>query len=360
MRLWRLRMWGASLFATSNPSATPLAAIFGCAGKALSDAERSFFAQANPLGFILFARNIDTPDQVKALIADLRDSVGRNAPVLIDQEGGRVQRLRPPHWRSAPPLRQFGDLYGVDPGRAAKALRLNMQTIGAELAELGIDVDCAPCLDVPVPGAHDIIGNRALSEDPDVVSALAEVACQGLMDIGIVPVIKHLPGHGRAGADSHEQLPVVDAELSSLKDQDLMPFQAVSQLPVAAMTAHVVYKAYDPEQAATLSPKVIGDVIREQIGFDGLLMSDDLGMKALSGSFRDRAEDSLKAGCDVALHCGGDMSEMEQVAAGCSALSEHAQAAMASLDAYRGQPQMTIDHKEASFQIAGLLDPAAS
>lgn len=353
-------MWGASLSATSSPSTIPLAAIFGCAGKALTDAEKSFFAQSNPLGFILFARNIDTPDQVKALVADLRDSVGRQAPVLIDQEGGRVQRLRPPHWRSAPPLRQFGELYAEDPARAARALRLNMQTIGVELAELGIDVDCAPCLDVPVPGAHDIIGNRALSDDPKVVAALAEVACQGLMDVGIVPVIKHLPGHGRAGADSHEQLPVVDAEASALTEQDLLPFQAVSQLPVAAMTAHVVYAAYDADQAATLSPKVIEDVIRGQIGFGGLLMSDDLGMKALSGSFRDRAEASLKAGCDVALHCSGEMSEMEQVAAGCTALSDHAQAAMASLDAYRGQPQVTIDHKEASFEIATLLDPAAS
>lgn len=353
-------MWGASLSATSSSPSAPLAAIFGCAGKALTDAEKSFFTHANPLGFILFARNVDTPEQVKALVADLRDSVGRNAPVLIDQEGGRVQRLRPPHWRSAPPLRQFGDLYGVDPVRAAKALRLNMQTIGAELADLGIDIDCAPCLDVPVPGAHDIIGNRALSEDPNVVAALAEAACQGLMDVGVVPVIKHLPGHGRAGADSHEQLPVVESKQAELSTQDLVPFQAVSQLPVAAMTAHVVYTDYDLQNAATLSSAVIEGVIRGQIGFKGLLMSDDLGMKALSGSFADRASACLAAGCDVALHCSGDLSEMKQVAGGCAALSDLAKAAMDVLDVYRGQPSVAVDLKEASFEIATLLDPAAS
>lgn len=352
-------MWGASLSATSSPASTSLAAIFGCADKTLTEAERSFFKDADPLGFILFARNVENPAQVRALVADLRSCVGRNAPVLIDQEGGRVQRLRPPHWRSAPPLRQFGDLYADDPHRAAKALRMNMQAIGAELTDLGIDVDCAPCLDVPVPGAHDIIGNRALSEDPQVVAALAEAACQGLMDVGVVPVIKHLPGHGRAGADSHEQLPVVDAAQVDLAKQDLLPFQAVSQLPVAAMTAHVVYTGYDPDTAATLSSHVIESVIRDQIGFKGLLMSDDLGMKALSGSFTQRAEASLKAGCDVALHCSGDMAEMEQVAAGCATLSEQAIKAWSTLDAYRGQPRIEINHKDASFEIASLLDPAA-
>lgn len=332
-----------------------MAAIFGCASRALTDAERAFFRDANPLGLILFARNVDTPDQVKALVEDFRSCVGRNAPVLIDQEGGRVQRLRPPHWRSAPPLRQFGDLYALDPGRAAQALRVNMQAIGAELADLGIDVDCAPCLDVRIPGAHDVIGNRALSEDPAVVAALAEAACQGLMDVGVVPVIKHLPGHGRAGVDSHEQLPEVDAEQGAIKDNDLPPFKAVAGLPVAAMTAHVVYTKYDADQPATLSPHVIDSVIRQEIGFNGLLMSDDLGMKALSGSFKNRAEDSLKAGCDVALHCSGDGAEMEQVAAGCVALSDRAMAAMDRLDAYRGQPRLAVDLKEASFEVANLL-----
>ncbi len=293
------------------------------------------------------------------LVSDLRASVGRNAPVLIDQEGGRVQRLRPPHWRSAPPLRQFGDLYVRDPDRAIKALRINMQAIGVELADLGVDVDCAPCLDVPVPGAHDVIGNRALSEDPEVVSALAAAACEGLMDAGVVPVIKHLPGHGRAGVDSHEELPVVDASGEALSSSDLVPFQGVAQLPVAAMTAHVVYDAYDREQTATLSKTVIADIIRTRIGFDGLLMSDDLGMKALNGSFEELTVGCLEAGCDVALHCSGVLPEMEQVATGTTTLSDHAYQAMKTLGAYRGAPRIQIDRTAASFEVASLLDVAA-
>lgn len=352
---WQPKTWGALLSATSKPLNPPLASIFGCASTELSDAERAFFKDASPLGFILFARNIDHPDQVKALVADMRDCVGRNAPILIDQEGGRVQRLRPPHWRSAPPLRQFGELFAIDPERAKQALRLNMRAIGAELADLGIDVDCAPCLDVPVPGAHDVIGNRALSEDTKVVVALSEAACQGLMDVGVVPVIKHLPGHGRAGVDSHEQLPQVESEHSALADHDLPPFKAVAQLPVAAMTAHVVYTAHDADQPATLSAKVIKEIIRQDIGFDGLLMSDDLGMKALSGSFKARAEASLAAGCDVALHCSGDWTEMQDVAAGCTALSDHAVSSMERLDAYRGKARVDTDLKDVSFEVASLM-----
>ena len=283
----------------------------------------------------------------------------RSAPVLIDQEGGRVQRLRPPHWRSAPPLRQFGDLYAHDPERAAKALRINMQAIGVELADLGIDVDCAPCLDVPVPGAHDVIGNRALSEDAEVVAALAAAACDGLMDAGVVPVIKHLPGHGRAAVDSHEALPLVDTNSNALSTLDFAPFQAVAKMPVAAMTAHVVYQAFDGDCPATLSSKVIGGVIRERIGFQGLLFSDDLGMKALSGSFADLANDCLTAGCDIALHCSGVLHEMEQIAAGATRLSDHAYQAMGDLDVYRGKPRVAIDRDAISFEVASLLDVAA-
>lgn len=346
--------------ATSSVSANrPRAAIFGCSGLTLTDAERTFFKTSDPLGFILFARNVDTPEQVRALVSDLRACVGRNAPVLIDQEGGRVQRLRPPHWRSAPPLRQFGDLYTHDPERALKAVRINMQAIGVELADLGIDVDCAPCLDVPVPGAHDVIGNRALSEDPKVVAALATAACDGLIDAGVVPVIKHLPGHGRAGVDSHKALPIVDAAEDALASSDLMPFQTVAAMPVAAMTAHVVYDALDPEQTATLSKTVIGDIIRKRIGFGGLLMSDDLGMKALKGSFEDLAAACLEAGCDVALHCSGVLAEMEQVAAGSTTLSNHAYQAMEVLDEYRGAPRIEIDRTAVSFEVASLLEVAA-
>jgi len=347
------------LSATTSPGSRPSAVIFGCSGLTLTEAERALFKASDPLGFILFARNVETPDQVRALVSELRACVGRNAPVLIDQEGGRVQRLRPPHWRSAPPLRQFGDLYAHDPERAAKALRINMQAIGVELADLGIDVDCAPCLDVPVPGAHDVIGNRALSEDPEVVAALAASACEGLIDAGVVPVIKHLPGHGRAGVDSHKELPVVDAPEKALASSDLVPFQAVAQMPVAAMTAHVVYQAFDQGNTATLSTRVVSDVIRTQIGFDGLLMSDDLGMKALNGSFEELTAACIEAGCDAALHCSGDLPEMEQVAAGSSVLSDHAYQAMEALDRYRGAPRVEIDRTDASFEVASLLEVAA-
>ncbi len=343
----------------SSPVGPISAAVYGCSGLTLTDAERVFFKTANPLGFILFARNVESPEQVRRLVTEFRESVGRNALVLIDQEGGRVQRLRPPHWRSAPPFRVFGDVYTQNPERALKALRINMQLIGAELAELGIDVDCAPCLDVPVPGAHDVIGNRALSDDPSVVAAMAEVACQGLMDVGVVPVIKHLPGHGRAGVDSHAALPVVDTPVIDLQTSDFVPFRAVSTLPVTAMTAHVVYSALDESQPATLSQQVISDVIRKDFGFEGLLFSDDLGMKALSGSFADLADACLKAGCDVALHCSGVLSEMEEMAPGVSALSENAHQAVEKLDAYRGQPQLSIDKNTVSFEVASLLDAAA-
>lgn len=354
----RLKTWGASLSAIIKAGDRPLAAIFGCAGLVLTEDERAFYKDSNPLGFILFARNVDTPDQVRALVADFRSCVGWNAPVLIDQEGGRVQRLRPPHWRSAPPMQQFGDLYHQNPPLAAKAVKLSMVAIGVELADLGIDIDCAPCLDVPVPGAHDVIGNRALSEDPAVVTFLAKAACEGLMDAGVVPVIKHLPGHGRARVDSHKELPVVDASADEIFSADLPPFQAVSKLPVAAMTAHVVYTALDPDETATLSKTVIQDVIRTRIGFDGLLMSDDLGMKALNGSFKDLASGCLDAGCDVALHCSGDMQEMVQVAAGCSGLNDHAMQAMEVIDQYRGEPQEVFDLETISFLVASLLNPA--
>lgn len=338
---------------------SPNAVVFGCAGESLSSEEREFFRDSNPLGFILFARNVQDPDQLRALVKDLRESVGRNAPVLIDQEGGRVQRLRPPHWRSAPPMRVFGDLHAVNPDAAQRAVRINMQTIALELASLGIDVDCAPCLDVPIPGAHDIIGNRAFSEETSVVADLAKAACDGLMDLGVVPVIKHLPGHGRALVDSHEKLPVVDASQEELDSQDLIPFKAVASMPVAGMTAHVVYDAYAAEEVATLSSDVITNVIRGAIGFDGLLFSDDLGMKALAGSFTDRASNCLAAGCDVALHCSGNLSEMEDVAAGVRELSDHARQALEALDSYRGQARVEIDFKEASFQVASLLEVVA-
>ena len=338
----------------------PLAAVFGCSGLTLADDERAFFSETDPYGFILFARNVESPDQVRALVNDLRACVGRSAPVLIDQEGGRVQRLRPPHWRSAPPMQQFGLLFEKNPDYAAKALRMNMQAIGLELHDLGIDVDCAPVLDVLVPGAHDVIGNRAISQDSEIVCQLAAAACEGLRDAGVVPVIKHLPGHGRAEADSHEALPIVDVGSGAMDRHDFKPFKAVAGLPVAGMTAHVVYSAVDADNPATLSSKLIADVIRGCIGFSGLLLSDDLGMKALSGSFSDRAARCLVAGCDIALHCSGNLNEMQAVAAGSAPLSEHAQQSVAVLDQYRGQPRVDIDRTAVAFEVATLLDQAAA
>lgn len=343
----------------SKDAASSLACILGCSGLSLTDDERRFFKGVRPLGFILFARNIEAPDQVRDLVEDLRACVGWRAPVLIDQEGGRVQRLRPPHWRSAPPMIQFGVLYERNPEQARTALRLNMQAIGAELADLGIDVDCAPVLDVPVQGAHDVIGDRAISRAPNVVSELAESACQGLIDVGIVPVIKHMPGHGRAMVDSHESLPVVETPAAQLEEWDYGPFKHVAALPVAGMTAHVVYTSIDADQPATLSNRVIGDTIRTKIGFGGLLMSDDLGMKALSGSFSDLSTRTLKAGCDVVLHCSGKMDEMVQVADGGHVLSERAASAFKTLEAYRGKPRVQIDNHAIAFEVANMLQAAA-
>ena len=294
----------------------PSAVILGCAGRTLEAAEREFFRELDPFGFILFARNIDEPDQVRALVDSLREAVGReDAPVLIDQEGGRVARLRPPHWKSRPAARRFGDIHDRDPEAALRAIRLNYALIGAELADLGIDVDCAPVLDVPVPGAHDIIGDRACHEAAGVIADLGAGICEGLADAGVMPVVKHIPGHGRALADSHLALPRVGASLDDLDAGDFVPFRKLADAPWG-MTAHIVYEALDPDRPATLSPVVVRDHIRGRIGFDGLLLTDDLSMKALTGSFADRASSSLAAGCDVVLHCNGDMAEMQAVAGG--------------------------------------------
>ena len=309
---------------SANNITPPLACILGCAGLVLSDAERAFFRRTNPLGFILFARNVDNPDQVRALVADLRHVVGRaDAPVLIDQEGGRVQRLRPPHWRKAPNGEVFANLAATDLALAGQLLRLNYRLIGAELAALGIDVDCAPVADVPIPGAHDVIGDRAFGHDPDQVAILARSVMDGLLDQGIMPIVKHIPGHGRSMVDSHLSLPVVDDGLDDLRRTDFKAFQSLADAPWA-MTAHVVYRALDDQAPATTSAKVISTIIRGEIGFDGVLISDDLSMKALGGDFADRARASLAAGCDVVLHCNGDMIEMQGVVAGTSVLTDAA------------------------------------
>ncbi|HEY0265857.1 MAG TPA: beta-N-acetylhexosaminidase [Rhizomicrobium sp.] len=289
-------------------------AIYGCAGIMLSAAEKDFFRDARPWGFILFARNIKDPAQVKALIEELRTTVGDGrAPVLIDQEGGRVARLKPPHWRMRPPAARFGALHQTDPEAAREATYLNARLIANDLSTLGVNVDCLPVLDVPVAGAHDIIGDRAFAQDPATIIDLGKAQIEGLMDGGVLPVMKHIPGHGRAGADSHLALPRVSATVEELSASDFVTFRSLSQCPIA-MTAHVVYESIDPQRPATTSPKVVRDVIRGEIGFEGLLMSDDLSMKALDGPLSVRAKAALFAGCDLVLHCNGDMEEMREVA----------------------------------------------
>lgn len=300
------------------------ACILGCAGPALSAEERAFFAEVRPWGFILFARNIASADQTRTLIADLREACGDEAaPVFVDQEGGRVQRLKPPLALRRRPAGLFGGLWRQDPDQALEAVRLNHRLLAHELADYGFDADCAPCVDLRVEGAHDIIGDRSFGTDPNAVAALGRAAIDGLLAGGVAPVIKHMPGHGRAGADSHLELPVVTTPIEVLEQTDFAPFRALADAPMA-MTAHVVFTDIDAERCATLSHRVIGTVIRGHIGFDGLLMTDDLSMKALGGPFEARARAALGAGCDVILHCNGDMAEMREVAAATPQLSGRA------------------------------------
>ena len=291
-----------------------IAAIFGCAGPSLGEDEATFFRSVDPWGFILFGRNIASPGQVRALIAALRACVGRpDAPVLIDQEGGRVARLGPPHWRRYPPARAYAEMATRDPAMAYEMAWLGARLIAHDLAALGINFDCAPVLDTPAAEAHEIIGDRAYGDTPERVALLGRAAAEGFLAGVVVPVIKHIPGHGRAMADSHEALPVVRAPLAELEAIDFAPFRNLADMPMA-MTAHVVFAAIDATRPATLSPIVIDKVIRGSIGFAGLLLSDDLSMRALSGGLAERAREALDAGCDVILHCNGDPAEMAAVA----------------------------------------------
>ncbi|WP_332119746.1 beta-N-acetylhexosaminidase [Azorhizobium caulinodans] len=297
---------------TFAPSGTR-ALIVGLSGLRLTEGERDFLRAARPWGLILFARNVDTPEQVAHLVAEGREVLGWRAPVLIDQEGGRVQRLRPPFWIDYPPAEQFGAIYKADKARALKAVHLNSRLIAADLAALGIDVDCLPVADLRLPEGHGVIGNRAYGSEPSTVAALASAAARGLMEGGVLPVLKHIPGHGRAPADSHEHLPTVTASRSELEATDFAAFMSLNTLPLG-MTAHVVYAAIDKHNPATTSAVVLDEVVRGFIGFDGALMSDDLSMKALSGSFAERARASIAAGCDLLLHCNGQMDQMRAVA----------------------------------------------
>ena len=293
---------------------TARAFITGVSGTVLTDDERAFLRGRQPWGFILFKRNVESPAQVIRLVEELRETVGRpDAPVLIDQEGGRVQRLQPPQWPAYPPGAVFGALYETDKAAGLEAARLTARLIAADLAGLGITVDCLPLADVPVPGADAVIGDRAYGTTPDKVAAIARAITTGLEQGGVLPVLKHIPGHGRATADSHLRLPTVDVPLEELARTDFAAFKPLADLPMA-MTAHVVFSALDRVQPATTSATIVSQVIRGTIGFQGLLMSDDVSMNALQGTIAERARASLAAGCDVVLHCNGKLDEMREVA----------------------------------------------
>jgi beta-N-acetylhexosaminidase len=315
------------------------AAVYGCQGHELASDERAFFQDVRPFGFILLAinRNIENPAQVAALCDQLRDSIGdANAPIFIDQEGGRVQRLRPPHWQNRPAARRFGELFDRHADHGREAAYLCARLIAHELRSVGVTVNCAPVLDVPVEGAHDIIGDRAYSLDPTTVIELGRATIEGYLDGGVLPVIKHIPGHGRAMADSHLALPRVSVPAAELSTHDFVTFRSLNQAPIA-MSAHVVFEAIDPRRPATTSPKVIRDIIRREIGFEGLLVSDDLSMSALEGPLNVRTKAALFAGCDIALHCNGKMEEMIDVAKEAKVLagesSDRARRALAQLHA---------------------------
>jgi beta-N-acetylhexosaminidase len=337
--------------------ANPIGAfISGCIGTALSPGETAFFSRVNPFGLILFKRNCESPEQLKQLTDAFRSAVGRrNAPVFIDQEGGRVQRLGPPSnaWRQYPPARAYGTAYARSPLTALRSARNVGRLMAEDLIAAGITANCVPVLDVPQPGAHEVIGSRAYSDRIEQIMALARAHAAGFADGGVLPVVKHIPGHGRAKADSHLELPVVDARRAELEAIDFPPFAAFADAPMA-MTAHVVYTALDKKAPATLSRKVISSVIRKQIGFRGLLMTDDLSMKALSGSYAEKTELALAAGCDLVLHCNGILDQMEEVAAAAGHLRGRALSrARAALRSAR-KPQI-FDRKQALKDLAALL-----
>ena len=333
--------------------------ITGVSGPELSATEREFIRAKRPWGFILFKRNIETPEQVILLVQELRKAAGQpDAPVLIDQEGGRVQRLGPPHWPVYPPGAMFGTLYGIDPALGLAAARLSARLIAADLAELGITVDCLPLADLPVAGADAVIGNRAYGTEPEKVAAIARAVTQGLEQGGILPVLKHIPGHGRATADTHFRLPEVDTAKTELERTDFAAFQPLADLPMA-MTAHVVFSALDPAHPATTSATIIEQVIRGVIGFQGLLMSDDVSMNALSGSIAERTRAIFAAGCDVVLHCNGSLDEMREVAAETPELSgkalERARRALASR-----HPPQPFDRVAARAELDALMTKAGT
>ncbi len=332
--------------------------ITGLAGTALSPAERAFVREHEPWGFIIFKRNVETPSQLRRLIGAVREAACRNVPVLVDQEGGRVQRLGPPHWPSYPPGAAYGRLYDRNPADGIRAAYLGARLIAADLAAVGIDVDCLPVADVPASGADPIIGDRAYGQSADKVSALARAVADGLLEGGVLPVLKHIPGHGRATADSHHALPVVEADQDTLRKSDFAAFRPLSGLPLG-MTAHVVYTAIDPIAPATTSVTLVRDVIRGWLGFAGLLMSDDISMGALSGSIEARARTAIAAGCDVILHCSGELAEMRAVASAVPVLTGEAAARADAALGRRGKvPKDDLAALRAEW--AALINEAAA
>lgn len=333
----------------------PKALILGLQSLSFSVDERAFFKSADPWGLILFRRNILTRDQLRALTSEFRALVGReDAPVLIDQEGGRVQRMNAPEWRKYPPAANYLKAAKGDVAKARDYAFLGARLIAHDLHEVGITIDCAPVLDCRVEGATDAVGDRAFSSDPDVITELARAYADGLMEGGVLPVIKHIPGHGRAMVDSHLDLPVVTASYADLSGRDFNPFRALADLPIG-MTAHVRFDAIDAKRPATLSLIVIRDVIRGEIGFQGLLISDDLSMKALGGTFRSRTEDLFTAGCDIALHCNGERAEAEAVASAAPKLAGEALRRADLALSRRSPPKSEIDPVDAARKLADVL-----
>ena len=345
-------MSGASL-----PDEAPRAVVLGCSGERLNAFERDFFPAAAPVGFILFRRNCSSPDQVRELIASLRECVGRDdAPVLIDQEGGRVSRLRPPHWRLYPSAARLGSL--PDP-QATAATRLAARLMADDLGRLGISVDCLPVLDLPVRGADPVIGDRAYGSEGDRVARLGRAVCEGLLGGGVLPVIKHIPGHGRARVDSHDACPLVETAQEELSRTDFAPFGALAAMPWA-MTAHIVYRAIDASAPATLSRRVVAEIIRGEIGFDGILISDDLSMRALGGEIGERAQRALTAGCDLALHCNGDPREMEEVVAAVRRISDRTAERLVRAEAMRRTSAVDGFNRAEAEALLDALLPAVS
>jgi beta-N-acetylhexosaminidase len=332
----------------------PRAFITGVSGLELSAAEREFIRAERPWGFILFKRNVETPAQVAQLISELRAEVGNSdAPVLIDQEGGRVQRLGPPNWPVYPAGAVFSALYDIDSALGLTAARLSARLIAADLAEIGVTVDCLPLADVPIDGADAVIGNRAYGTEPGKVAAIARAVTEGLEQGGILPVLKHIPGHGRATADTHFRLPVVDTARIELERTDFAAFRPLADLPMA-MTAHVVFSALDPAHPATTSATIIEQVIRGVIGFQGLLMSDDVSMNALAGSIPERTRAIFAAGCDIVLHCNGKLEEMQEVARETPELSGEALARAGRALAARRAP-LPLDRPAARAELEALI-----